>query len=54
MEFDYYKYCLSTYQKEYNRCYKRLEKAYKGKANLEKNKKNGQKRHRNQLFEFLL
>ena len=36
MEFDYYKYCLSTYQKEYNRCYKRLEKAYKGKANLEK------------------
>ena len=36
MEFDYYQYCLSTYQKEYNSCYKRLEKAYKGKANLEK------------------
>lgn len=36
MEFDYYKYCLSTYQKEYNRCYKQLQKAYKGKASFEK------------------
>ena len=36
MEFDYYKYCLSTYQKEYKRCYNQLEKSYKGRGNIEK------------------
>lgn len=36
MEFDYYKYCLSAYQKEYKRCYHQLEKSYKGRANMEK------------------
>ncbi len=36
MEFDYYKYCLSAYQKEYNRCYKQLQKTFNGRTNLEK------------------
>lgn len=36
MEFDYYKYCLAVYQKEYNRCFNELKGSYNGKSNPER------------------
>lgn len=34
--FDYYKFCLTTYQKEYRRCFASLKKEFKGKNISEK------------------